>query len=141
MTQAKLLAAGQDRRVVLSITWIFVLMNMIYADILNTMKPGYLAELEYVSTELSGELVLLFAILMEISIIMIPLSRFMGRKGNRMIHLVAVPLCILWVVVPSVLSAGTPLSYIFFATVEVLAMLFALYCAWTWPVEEVEPGL
>ncbi|NRB53391.1 MAG: hypothetical protein HRU41_37395 [Saprospiraceae bacterium] len=136
MTLVKLLTAKQDRRIVLAITWIFVLMNMIYADILNTLKPSYLEELAYVSTELSGEIVLLFAVLMELPIIMIPLSRFMDRKSNRVIHLVTVPLSILWVVVPSLVMPGTPMSYVFFASIEVLAMLFALYVAWTWPVEE-----
>lgn len=136
MILTKLLAIGQDRRVLLSITWVFVLMNMIYADILNTLKPSYLDELEYVSTNLSGGVVLLFAVLMEVPIIMIPLSRFANRKTNRLLHLVAVPLSILWVIVPSIVSSGTPLSYIFFATVEVLAMLFALYVALKWPAEE-----
>lgn len=44
MTLVKLLTAKQDRRIVLAMTWIFVLMNMIYADILNTLKPSYLEE-------------------------------------------------------------------------------------------------
>jgi hypothetical protein len=136
MLLEKLFAIGQDRRVLLSITWVFVLMNMIYADILNTLKPSYLAELEYVSTDMSGGVVLLFAVLMEVPIIMIPLSRFANRKTNRLLHLVAVPLSILWVIVPSIVSSGTPLSYVFFATVEVLAMLFALYVALKWPAEE-----
>ncbi|RQH17214.1 hypothetical protein D5R40_33480 [Okeania hirsuta] len=85
---------------------------------------------------MSGGVVLLFAVLMEVPIIMIPLSRFANRKTNRLLHLVAVPLSILWVIVPSIVSSGTPLSYIFFATVEVLAMLFALYVALKWPAEE-----
>ncbi len=136
MLLEKLFATGRDRRVLLSITWVFVLMNMIYADILNTLKPSYLSELEYVSTNMSGGVVLLFAVLMEVPIIMIPLSRFAERKTNRILHLVAVPLSILWVIVPSIVSSGTPLSYIFFATVEVLAMLFALYVALKWPAEE-----
>lgn len=50
--------------IVLSTLWVFVLMNMIYADILNTLKPNYLQELEYVGENLSGETVLLFAFLM-----------------------------------------------------------------------------
>ena len=133
MIRSNVLPIWEDRKVGLSIMWVFVLMNMIYADILNTMKPGYLEELEYVSTEMSGELVLLFAVLMEIPIIMIPLSRLLNRRSNRIAHFIAVPLSILWVVVPSILSPGTPLSYIFFASVEVSSMLFMLFLAWRWP--------
>ncbi len=124
---------GQDPRSVLSILWIFVLMNMIYADILNTLKPGYLDELEMVSTGLSGGIVLIFAVLMEIPIIMIPLSRFLPWRYNRIAHSVAVPLSILWVIVPSFFSPGTPWSYVFFASVEVMTMLFLLWYVWQRP--------
>ena len=135
MTNSKLFPRPVNRNRVLSFMWIFVLMNMIYADILNTMKPGYLDELEFVSTEFSGKIVLLFAVLMEIPIIMILLSRFLNRKSNRIAHFIAVPLCILWVIVPSILSTNTPLSYIFFATVETIAMLLMLLCIWNWEKE------
>ena len=134
MTNSTLLSnIKNNHHVVLSIMWVFVLMNMIYADILNTLKPGYLEELNQVSSTMSGEVVLIFAMLMQIPIIMIPLSRLLPRKSNRIAHFIAVPISILWVVVPSILSAGTPLSYIFFATVEVLAMLWMGWYAWNWP--------
>lgn len=115
--------------------WIFVLMNMIYADILNTLKPGYLAELESVSSSMSGEVVLLFALFMEVPILMIMLSRILGRKNNRMAQFIAIPFSILWVVVPSFLSSGTPLSYVFFATVEVATMAWMFWYAWKWEAE------
>ena len=110
----------KDHKVVLSILWVFVLMNMIYADILNTLKPDYLAELEYVSTEISGEIVLLFAVLMEIPIAMIIISRLLDRKSNRIANFVAIPISICWVIIPSILSPNTPLSYIFFASIDYL---------------------
>lgn len=110
-------------------------MNMIYADILNTMKPGYLDELESVSTNLSGEVVLIFAFLMEIPIIMIPLARLLNRHANRIAHFIAVPISILWVILPSILSPNTPLSYMFFAGVEVLTMLLLMAYALLWPQE------
>ena len=125
----------KDHKVVLSILWVFVLMNMIYADILNTLKPGYLAELEYVSTEISGEMVLLFAVLMEIPIAMIIISRLLDRKNNRIANFVAIPISICWVIIPSILSPNTPLSYIFFASVEVLTMLIIFWFAWNWKPE------
>jgi hypothetical protein len=72
----------QNHKIVLSTLWVFVLMNMIYADILNTLKPHYLQELEYVGENLSGETVLLFAFLMEIPIVMILLSRILNRESK-----------------------------------------------------------
>jgi hypothetical protein len=51
-----------NEKIVLSTLWIFVLMNMIYADILNTLKPEYLQELEYVGSNISGKTVLILSL-------------------------------------------------------------------------------
>lgn len=125
-----------DRKTILSTLWIFVLLNMIYADILGMLRPGYLEFLDRMSQQLSGQTVLLFAVLMEVVIIMVLLARILNRTANRWVHFIAVPLSILWVVVPSLMSSlgeATPLSYIFFATVEVIAMLSILWLVWQWP--------
>ncbi|MDH3692424.1 MAG: DUF6326 family protein [Gammaproteobacteria bacterium] len=127
------------RKTVLSTMWIFVLLNMIYADLLGMLRPGYLELLERMSQQLSGSAVLLFAVLMEAVILMVPASRLLNRNANRWTHFAIVPLSILWVVVPSLMpSLGdfTPLSYVFFATVEVATMLAILYFAWSWPAPE-----
>lgn len=126
-----------ERRTVLSTMWVFVLLNMIYADILGMLRPGYLELLDRMSQQLSGSTVLLFAALMEVVIVMVLLSKILKRQTNRWTHFVAVPLSILWVVVPALtpsLGDATPLSYIFFATVEVAAMLAILCFVWRWPV-------
>jgi len=122
-----------NQKIVLSTLWVFVLMNMIYADILNTLKPEYLNELQFVGENISGETVLLFAVLMEIPIAMILLSRILNRKANRIANFVAAPISILWVIVPSfVISGNTSLSYIFFASVETSTMLFITWHSWKW---------
>lgn len=123
-----------DKRALLSILWIFVLINMIYADIIGMLKPGYLEILEQTSRELSGETVLLFAILMEIPISMIILSKILNRKVNRVANFITVPISILWVVGPIFMNIGgpTPLSYLFFASIEVIAMLTIVYLACKW---------
>lgn len=121
----------------LPIMWVFVLINMIYADLLGMLRPGYLVFLDEMSQTISGGAVLLFAVLMEVVIIMVLLSRILNRKTNRWAHFVAVPLSILWVVIPSLMpSLGdtTPPSYVFFATVEVVTLLAILRVAWRWPV-------
>jgi len=114
--------------------WVFILMNMIYADILNWLKPTSLEELEYAMNNFSGETVLLFAIFMEIPIVMIVFSRLLNRKGNRIANFIAAPICILWVIVPSFAmgKGNTPLSYLFFATVESLTMIFIMWYCWKW---------
>lgn len=124
------------RKTVLSTLWIFVLFNMIYADILGTLRPGYLESLERLSQELSGGAVLFFAVMMEVAIAMVLLSRVLSYKANCWAHFIAVPITILWVVVPALipsLGEDTPLSYLFFASVEVITMLIILWSVWTWP--------
>jgi hypothetical protein len=132
-----------NKKTVLSFLWIFVLMNMIYADILNTLKPGYLLEIDKVGKTISGETVLFFAVLMEIPIAMILISRLCNRSFNRTINFIASPVTILWVVIPSLImnNGNTPLSYIFFASVEVATMLFILYYAWKWPKENIDNSI
>lgn len=127
------------RQVVLSTLWVFVILNMVYADILGMLRPGYLEFLDRISRELSGTTVLGFAAMMEVVIVMVPLSRLLHREANRWVHLVAVPLTILWVVGPALtpsLGDSTPLSYVFFATVEIVTMLAMMWLAWKWPMQQ-----
>jgi len=119
--------------------WLFVIINMVYADILGMLRPGYLEFLEQMSQKLSGTDVLLFAVFMEVVIVMVPLSKALNRNVNRCLHFVMIPLSILWVVVPSLMPSlgdSTPLSYIFFASVEVITMLAMLCFVWKWPKQQ-----
>lgn len=124
-----------DSKILISTIWVFVLINMIYADIIGMLKPGYVENLTKISRELSPETVLMFSIFMEVPIIMILLSRVLDYQTNRIANLIAVPISILWVVVPALMpSLGTtPLSYVFFATIEVISMSLIFWIAWKWP--------
>ena len=125
-----------ERKSLLSTLWVFVLLNMVYADILGTLRPGYLDFLDQISQQLTGSTVLFFAVFMEIAIAMILLSRVLAYKANRWAHFIAIPLTILWVVVPAFMSSlgeTTPLSYVFFASVEVTTMMFMFWYVWKWP--------
>lgn len=124
----------KNPRIVLSTLWVFVMMNMIYADILGTLKPGYVESLQELSTTLSPEIILLFSVLMEVPIIMIPISRFASRKVNRIFNYVFASLSILWVVVPALMTSlgSTPISYVFFAIVECSTMIYIMIYASRW---------
>ncbi|MEM6436614.1 MAG: DUF6326 family protein [Cyanobacteria bacterium P01_D01_bin.115] len=128
-----------ERQTLLSTLWVFVLLNMVYADILGTLRPGYLDFLDQISQQLTGSTVLFFAVFMEVAIAMILLSRVLAYKANRWAHFIAIPLTILWVVVPALmpsLGETTPLSYVFFASVEVATMVFMFGYVWQWPQPE-----
>ena len=124
--------AGMDMKVKLSTLWIVVLFNMIFADILGFMLPGFLEILEtgYADgVKITQGLLLVFAILLEIPIAMIFLSRVLKYRANRWANIIASAITILFVI-----GGGSPtLHYIFFATIEVGCMLLIVWYAWQWP--------
>jgi hypothetical protein len=120
----------EDMRVKLSTLWIFVMFNMAFADIVGFVGPGALEEI--MAMELPQGLLLVFAILLEIPIAMIVLSRVLKYSANRRANIVAGIITILFVIGGGNLS----LSYIFFATVEVACMALIIWYAWQWPKQE-----
>jgi hypothetical protein len=124
--------SGIDPRLRLSTLWIVVMFNMVFADILSFMMPGALKEIMEGSAgglAVSGGLLLLFAILLEIPIAMIFLSRVLGRRANRVANVAASVVTMAFVV-----GGGSPYPhYFFFAGVEVLCMLIIIWWSWKWP--------
>ena len=122
-----------DTKVLLSTLWIVVMINMLKADILSLYIPGALDEL----VEFAGEtpiplLMLGGAIMMEISIVMIILSRVLKYGLNRWLNIIAGIITIVFVVGP---GASYP-HYIFIATVEVICLLLIIWNAWKWSSSE-----
>lgn len=120
----------KDRKVLISTLWIFVMVNMAFADIVGFMNPGALEKVltGSVGFKITQEILLVFSVLLEIPIAMIILSRILERRINRLANIIAVIITCLFVI-----SGGnTSLSYIFFATAEVLGMLVIAWYSWTW---------
>ena len=124
----------ENMKVRLSTFWIFVMFNMVFADIVGFMDPGALEDIMTGNTgiEITQGLLLVFSILLEIPIAMIVLSRVLGYRINRWANMIAAVITILFVVG----GGSTSLSYMFFAAVEVLCMLLIIWYAWTWPNPE-----
>jgi len=122
---------AETRGVMLSTLWIFVVCNIIIADIVGFLNPGALETIMTGSTgfEVTQELILVFSVSLQVPIAMILLSRVLPRGVNRWASIAASVITILFVIG----GGNTSLSYIFFATVETLAMLFIIWYAWTWP--------
>jgi hypothetical protein len=111
----------------LSILWIVVMFNMAFADILSFMMEWSAGSAPEV--EVTQVLMLLMAILVEIPIAMIILSRVLPYRPNRWANIAAAVVTIVFVV-----GGGSAyLHYIFFAAVEVLCMLLIVWYAWKWP--------
>ena len=124
----------QDMRVRLSTLWIFVMFNMVFADIVGFMIPGALEDIitGNVGVDITEGLLLVFSILLEIPIAMIVLSRVLPYRANRIANIIAAVITILFVIG----GGSATLVYIFFATIEVLAMLVIIWFAWKWPSPE-----
>ncbi len=117
-------------RVRLSTLWVVVMLNMIFADILSFMLPGFLEEAA--EMQVTQGMLLVFAILLEIPIAMVLLSRVLEYRANRWANIIAAVITIVFVIA----GGSTYLHYIFFATIEVVCMLFIVWYAWKWPEQE-----
>ncbi len=123
---------AMDTRVKLSTLWIVVMINMAFADILSFITPGVLEGLTTGTAEglvLTPGILLAFAILIEIPIAMIFLSRVLNNPLNRWANIVSAVITILWIVG----GGSLHLHYIFFCSVQVLCLLTIIRSAWGWP--------
>src|SRR3990172_12875825 len=120
-----------DTKVLLSTLWIVVMINMLKADILSLFIPGALDEVAKTSVSTGTpipQLMLGGAIMMEISIAMIVLSRVLKYKVNRWTNIITSIITIMFVV-----GGGVSYPhYIFVATVEVICLLSIIWNAWKW---------
>ena len=119
-----------DVKVKLSTLWIVVMFNMAFADILSFMLEWAMGQTPEV--QVSQGVMLAFAILLEIPIAMILLSRVLTYRANRWANIIAAAITIVFVIA----GGSTHLHYIFFAAVEVLCMLLIAWYAWKWPQKE-----
>jgi len=113
----------------LSTLWAVVMFNMVFADILTFITPGALQDLWSGQTgvHLTPGLLLAFAILLEIPIAMIFVSRVLKPDLNRWVSTVAAVVTTAFVIGGGSLT----LHYVFFATVEIACMALIVWSVWT----------
>ncbi len=126
--------AKMDIKVKLSILWVIVMFNMLFADVLTLYIPENLEEIITRSTpiQITEGLMLVMAIIIEIPILMIFLSRVLKHKANRWTNIIASVITIVFVVGGGSLT----LHYIFFATIEVVCLSLIVWYAWKWSKHE-----
>jgi len=118
-------------KVLLSTLWIVVMINMLKADTLSLYIPGVLDEVAKTSASASvliPQLMLGGAIMMEISIAMIVLSRVLKYGLNRWLNIITAIITIVFVVGG---RASYP-HYTFIMIVEVICLLLIIWNAWKW---------
>jgi Family of unknown function (DUF6326) len=124
----------------LSLFWIFVLMNYLYADVhalftiagqANSFEP------------LAPGLLMGSAVFMEIPIAMILACRLLPLRANRLVNIIAGILVTLingfLTFVAPLLGWGHPPAYpeyLFYATIETACTVYIIWLAWTWSIVE-----
>jgi hypothetical protein len=122
-----------DPRVLLSSLWIVVMMNILYADILSLHIPGALNVLANFAGETPIPLIMLGgAILGELAIVMIILSRVLKYGVNRWANITTGIIAMVFVVAG---RAKYP-HYTFIMTFEVICLLLIIWNAWKWASSE-----
>ena len=120
-----------DIKALLSTLWIFVLFNMIFRDIHEFFRPGLLEEIitgVVNGTQVTEEVMLIGAIMVEIPIVMVFLSRILDYRINRWANII-----IGAITIALVIGMGQKdLDDLFFATVEVISLSVIVWLAWKW---------
>lgn len=132
--------AVNDPNVILSTLWIFYVLNILYADVLNLMSEAVATTSEaeeLINTLLSPEMLLSTAIFLELAMVMVILSRLLKYGMNRWANIIVASLHTLGLIAS--VFVGTPtIFYIFFVVVEVSALLFIIWYAWSWKETQYE---
>lgn len=120
-----------DTKVLLSTLWIVVMINMLKADILSLFIPESAAELARTSASTGvpiPQLMLGAAIIGELAIAMIILSRMLPHGVNRWLNIImgVVTIAYIWG------GAVAYPHYTFIAIVETICLLLIIWRAWTW---------
>ena len=127
-----------DMKAKFSTLWIFMLLNVIFADIHGLLKPGFLEEImtgTVNGTQMTEGLLLLGAVMIEVPIAMVLLSRVLKYRVNRWVNIIAGAMTIALVIN----NRPAAPDQIFFATIEVVTMLLIVWYAWKWPNPELSP--
>jgi len=131
MNSIKKTAEKLDTKVLLSTLWIVVMINMLKADILSLLIPGVTDELAKFSASAGAsipQLMLIGAVMGNLAIAMIILSRVLKYGINRWVNIIVgiVTIAYIWG------GMSSYPHYIFIATVETLCLLLIVWFAWTW---------
>jgi hypothetical protein len=118
---------GIDPRVKLSLLWVFVIVNMAYADILSLMDPTSIIRGIMAGSPLPAGGLLAGAIVMETSFAMVILPWVLNYKINRWVTIIIGVFMILQIVI-----GGHGLYYLFFTSVEVASVLLIIWFTWKW---------
>lgn len=127
-----------NRKNLLSLLWIYLTLNYIYCDVFTLHLAKYLEAFltgDVGGMKITEEFLLMFAVIMQIPVIMIVLSRFLTFTLNKYFNIIA-GIITTSVQAFTVMMGGATLHYMFFSFFEIGTGLFIIYLAVTWKQEK-----
>lgn len=118
----------------LSLLWIFLTVNFIFCDVFTLMHSEDLKSLlngKVGDIEVSQEFLLIFAVIMEIPMLMILLTKLLTQKINRVLNILFATF-LLFVQAWSLSAGDNTLHYIFFSCIEIATLIYIMGVAITW---------
>ncbi len=121
-----------DKRAKLSSLWVFVFLNMIFRDLHQLGSPGFIEEIMtgvVNGVHITDGLMLIGGIMIAVPLLMIPLIQFLNFKANRLANLF---MGVLQIVSTIGVNRAPDLDDVFFAVVELVALVLIVGLAWKW---------
>jgi len=121
-----------DKKAKLSSLWVFVFLNMIFRDLHQFGHAGFIEEMMtgiVNGVQITDGLMLVGGIMIAIPLLMIPLIQFLHLKANRLTNIIIGVLQIVSVIGNNM---APDLDDVFFAVIELVALLLILRLAWNW---------
>lgn len=126
------------KKALLSTLWIFATLNYLYCDIIGLMDANLLKQyLTGTVGEMNINEVFLLgaAVLMEIPIAMVFLSRLLKSKINRWVN-IGTGLIMTFVQLATLILILPTYYYLFFSVIEIATTLFIVWFAWKWKTQD-----
>ena len=121
-----------DKRVKLTSLWVFVFLNMIFRDLHEFGRAGFLEDMMtgvVNGVQITDGLMLVGVIMIAVPLLVIPLMQFLNVKGCRRINILMGGISVVSIIA---VNRSPDLDDVFFAVIELLALLLIIRLAWCW---------
>ena len=126
-----------DPRVLLSVLWIFVVLNFFARDIHELIRPSMLEQMmsgTIDGVQITEALMLLGGVMIEIPILMTVLSRLLPQRINRWTNAGASLLTMIMIIAGNL---SPDLDNVFFMSIQLIALVAIARIAWLWPGNQI----
>jgi predicted tellurium resistance membrane protein TerC len=121
-----------DKKAKLSSLWIFVFLNMIFRDLHQFGNVDFVEGMitgVVDGVQITEGLMLIGGIMIAVPLLMVPLTQFLNFRANRLANLF---IGVLQFVVIIGVNMAPDLDDIFFAVIELTALVLIVGLAWKW---------